>query len=404
VKKILNLTFIFVLAVFIFFLISPFIFKYQKFSKHTLQKEYDYIKNKIEVFHIGRLLENSFKLNEVKIPKMMNRYEFYQFLGENFYIAPEVHFNIPYQNKTTKLLPLKISYLDNVFKVINSGCEIPQNAVIIKINDEDLENVYLRYKNCINGNNDYVKKHNFTLKILPILPDFERKNKFKIEYQYEGFIYTKVIEAINFEEYTNKIELEPFEYIKINSEVGLLKINHFDVVGNDFFKMLTLLESISEEDIKTILIDMRNSYGNVNDLSGLYMLLSFFTGEIHYLSDNVFYSFGNKILKYENFGYIHPNEKNFSNKNLIFISDRYINHPLPMFVLSFVKKWKIGKIIGDISSYPANFYGSMKEFSTHWTNIKFFIPTTFYENYSKNYIAPDIFFSGDYVKYVVDNF
>ena len=403
-KKILNLTFIFVIAVFIFFLISPFIFKYQKFSKQTLQEEYDYIKNKIETFHIGRFLENSFELSEVNISKMMNRYEFFQFLGEHFNVLPEVHFSIPYQNKTSKLLPLKICYLDETFKVVISGCEIPKNAIILKINDEDIENVYLKYKNCVNGVNDYVKKHNFTLTIFPLLPDFERENKFKIEYQYEGYTYKKVIEAITFEEYCKRIKLEPFEYEKLNSEIGLLKVNHFDVEGKDFYKMLTLLESISNESITTLLIDMRSSYGDINDLSGVYMLLSFITDENHYISDEVFYSFGNKVLKYEKYGYIHPNERNFSNKNLIFISDKYIIHPLPMFVISFVKKWEIGKIIGDFPSYPANFYGSMKEFSTHWTNIRVFIPTRFYKNYSNDYIAPDIFFSGDYVKYVVNYF
>lgn len=403
-KKFFNLTFIFVIAVLIFFLISPYIFKYQKYSKRTLQKEYDYIKSKIEVFHIGRFLENSFDLKEIEVPKMMNRYEFFNFLVKTFNNVPEVYFKIPFQDKSTNLLPFDVRYLDGAFIVVSTACEIPKNSKILRINNKEIFNIFNDYQDAGTGNNIYVKRQNFALTILPLLPDFERIKKFEVEYQYNDRLYKANVEAITYEEYKKKVHIKPFEYIKLNYKFGILKVNHFDVSGKEFYEMLTLLESISNDNISTLIIDMRGSYGFINDLSGVYMLLSFLVDKSYYISDEIIYSFGKSILKYENYGYVQPNENNFSNKRLVFISDEYITHPLPMLVLSFIKKWKIGLIIGDYSSFPANFYGSMKEFATHWTNIKFLIPTWYLKNYKEDYIKPDIIYKGDYVKYIIDNF
>ncbi|SHH39372.1 hypothetical protein [Thermosipho atlanticus] len=403
-KRYLNFTFIFIIIVFIIFLISPYVFKYHRYFKRTLQKEIEYVITKVENYHIGRFFNSSFKIEIPEISKMMNRYEFYRFLSEKLNYFPDVYLEIPYQYKTTKLLPFDIRFFNNSFVVINTSCNIPNDAIIRKINGQNIEDIYLDFAASLPGENMYIKKHNFAVFIFPIIPDFYKKNKFEVEYEFKGMVYKETVESITYQEYLGKLKLKAFEYRKINKDIGILKVNHFNVAGKDFFTMLELLENISKDEVKTLLIDMRGSIGLVRDFSGVYMLLSFITDKPHYISDKIYYAFGDNLIKYEKYGYVYPNEINFSNKRLFFISDKSIAHPLPAMVLAFVKKWKLGIIVGKEPAHPVNFYGVMKEFTTQWTGLKVLIPTWYFENYIKDYVEPDIKIPGDYLNYIMTNF
>ncbi|MBO8160037.1 MAG: hypothetical protein H0Z24_00250 [Thermosipho sp. (in: Bacteria)] len=406
-KKYFNLSLLFVIVIFIIFLISPYIFKYHKYSRKTLQKETDYIFNNIEKLHIGQYLnenESTFEKAPL-IESRMNKYTFYTFLWQelNKYF-PEVYMVIPYEYKSTNLLPFTTRYLDDSYVVIKSYCKIPVGAKIKKINGINIERLYNDFSYAITGENEYVKKHNFTIFILPILPDFLKRKEFEVLYEFEGKENVIELNSITYEEYLKNLTLVPFEYKKINKQIGILKINNFNVTGKYFFDMLELLESIAKDETEVLLIDMRGCEGLVRDLSGIYMLLSFITDKTFYLSDKIFYSYGKRLITYEKYGYVQPNQINFANKKLYFISDKSIAHPLPMFVLSFVKKWKLGIIIGEKSTYPANFYGALKELKTTWTNIKVLVPTWYFENYKYNFVEPDIYCKGDYLNLIMETY
>ncbi|ABR31687.1 hypothetical protein SU69_09350 [Thermosipho melanesiensis] len=73
-KKFINITLIFVLFVIIFFIISPYIFKYIPYSKESLQKDIDFLIKQLKTHYI-----EEFPLFGVQVSKKMNVSEFYVF-------------------------------------------------------------------------------------------------------------------------------------------------------------------------------------------------------------------------------------------------------------------------------------------------------------------------------------
>ncbi|EKF48924.1 hypothetical protein H17ap60334_08703 [Thermosipho africanus H17ap60334] len=136
IKKFINFTLFFVLGVVIFIVISPYVFKYQKFLPKTLNKEIELINSKLKLHYIDD--ERVINFKDIKISRWMNKYEFYKILVKEISKYPGVYVLLPESNKSTYVLPFEIRFVDGKFVVINSSCSIEEGAVVSKINNRNL--------------------------------------------------------------------------------------------------------------------------------------------------------------------------------------------------------------------------------------------------------------------------
>ncbi|MBT1248407.1 MULTISPECIES: hypothetical protein [unclassified Thermosipho (in: thermotogales)] len=337
-RKFLNFSLIFVSVVIVFFIVSPYLFKYMPYSQKTLQKDVDYLISQLKIHYV-----EDFQSDYIKIYKRMNRYEFYVFLLKRFSSLPGVYFFLPISAKTTNVLPFELRYVNGKYIIINSQCELKNDVELLAVDGVKIKEYFSRF-----GNGE---KQFFARYIFPYLGDILRKKRLKIDIPGENLD----ISVIELEKFI------PLPAIKVvyGEDIAEIFIYSFDFSKGNFYKYIADLEHIAASSVKKVIFDLNYAYEITNDLSGLYTISSFIFEDEIFLFDIAIFKYGNKRYEYKNFGKITPNEVNFKDKQVYFLGS--VSDP-------------IGKVLVDRTVLYANF----KIVELPWTKIKVFIPTAKY--------------------------
>lgn len=355
IKKFINFTLFFVLGVVIFIVISPYVFKYQKFLPKTLNKEIELINSKLKLHYIDD--ERVINFKDIKISRWMNKYEFYKILVKEISKYPGVYVLLPESNKSTYVLPFEIRFVDGKFVVINSSCSIEEGAVVSKINNrnliEYLSDFYLE-KNIFNENKQFFSRY-----IFPFLGEFLRKKRIEVEYEYLGKSEKTIVETIPYEEFIRK---EPVLIEKKSNDFADIKIFSFNFLGDKFSEIFEEFENIAKnDDIKHITLDFSYAYDIPIDLSSLYMIMSFLIDKKTTLFDEAMFKFGSYKYTYRNFGELVPNNVTFKNKEIEIVEN--CPDPIGSLICNIIKNEKL------------EFYNNYKEIITPWTRLRIYIPS-----------------------------
>ncbi|WP_126993891.1 hypothetical protein [Thermosipho globiformans] len=355
VKKFINFTLFFVLAVMFFIIISPYVFKYQKFFPKTLNKEIEFINSKLKLHYIDD--ERVINFKDIKINRWMNKYEFYKILFKEFSKYPGVYMLLPESNKSTYVLPFEIRFVDGEFVVINSSCDIEEGAVVSKIDNRDLIEYlsdFYSEKYVINENKQFFSRYIFLF-----LGEFLKKKRIEVEYKFLGKSKKTIVETIPYEEFIRK---DPVLVENKSNDFANITIFSFNFLGDKFSEIFEEFENIAKNNnIKHITLDFRYAYDIPIDLSSLYMIMSFLIDKKTILFEEAMFKFGSYKYTYKNFGELSPNNVTFKNKEVEIVENCF--DPIGNLICNIIKNDKL------------EFYNNYKEIITPWTRLRIYIPS-----------------------------
>jgi len=273
----INVTIIFVIAVFIIGALAIYAYEHFRYSPFALQVDQEVIKEYLRDRHVELLdiaLRGEINRRTVQINKRMSTYDFALRVAPMLSILNDGVTRIEIPLKTTdQTLPLRFKYINDKVIVSMSSCEIPVGSIILTINGYPIENIVEKYKKLFPTLDEFQQKYAFVDKLLSYYPRIIEAQTIQIKYQLpqSNAQRTSYIKSIPFKDFQRIMHVKPMETYTI-SDYTIVKINSFNISNkNDLKDVIEMFHKIAQSS-KKVIFDLR--YASDGDIALPTMIIS----------------------------------------------------------------------------------------------------------------------------------
>lgn len=353
-----NFTVWFIVAIFLIGSIAIFVYEHFRFSPFALQVDFEVAKEYIFDRHINCYdpdFRNNIRLQQIYFRNRLTPYEFALEISQVLSQLKDdtTRIDIPVR-KIDKVLPIRCKYISDEIIVVESLCDIPQNAKIISINGVPVEQILEKYSKLYPNLGNFEAKYSFVDKQLPYYLKIVDANSLHIVYQEpesqaQRSTYIKGID--DFQTKKKIIDVQKLD------NTFFVKINSFKIASKEDMAYISeQFERIAYESTNTskIVFDLR--YASDGDETIPTIILSYLIDKPTDLYPKLYIRYKDKLIPQYQIP-VNPSDRKINGNVYILVDETCFYKPHKV-IIGFVSQYSLGTIVSSSDSFkiPPEFY------------------------------------------------